>query len=417
MHVVLVITEQFPPEIAPLLHSLHAQHHTTTLLYNPNLLLDFPFLALFSAAFPLVLPQEQLEALQPDLILSCDSVPAFQTELCTILTIDPALPVAPELIQKEVVNTKLKQCVRSPLALPPVSIIMRTKNSAAILNQTLKALFSQQGVPFDLLAVDSGSTDQTMPLLNAYKVNVHAIESKHYFPGPVLNHAITLTQGQLLVFLNSDAVMLTPYTLYNLLKPFTNAATQAAFARQIARPEAHTWVRRDYQMAFPNHPEAPKWQPLSLCLAAMRRSIWQKRPFYSFAWGSEDVEWGTWAQQAGHKIVYAYDALVMHSHNYTLSQLYGRRFIEGEADAYIYKNSYGYGSFIKDWVKSTVRDIYVHATALDFWGGCLAPMRRMVYYWAYYQGHKHGEQRVKSNDADGSLGQQTVLSRHDSNRK
>jgi rhamnosyltransferase len=415
MHVVLVITEQFPPEIAPLVHSLHAQHHTTTLLYNPNLPLDFPFFALFSAAFPLLLPQEQLEALQPELILSCDSKPAFQTTRCPMFTVDPALPVPHELIQNKM--TQPKQLALPRLSLPTISIIMRTKNSADILDQTLKALFSQQLVTFDFLAIDSGSTDQTVSILKAYEVKVHAIESKNYFPGPVLNHAMTLCKGQLVVFLNSDAVMLTPYTLYNLLRTFQDSAVQAAFARQIARPEAHTWVRRDYQTAFPDHPEAPKWLPLSLCLAAMRRSIWQKRAFYSFAWGSEDVEWGRWAQQSGHKIFYAYDSLVMHSHNYTLSQLYGRRFIEGEADAYIYKNNYGYGSFIKDWIKSTARDVYVHIKSLDLVGGCLAPMRRMVYYWAYYQGHKHGERRVKSNDVDASLGQETVLSRHDSFRK
>ncbi len=270
------------------------------------------------------------------------------------------------------------------------SIIIRTKNSADILAQTLKGLFSQTFTDFDVMIVDSGSKDDTVSIAQKFVSNIVSIKAEDYFPGKVLNSAIERTKSDLIVFLNSDAVFLTPGSLELLLNSFDDPNVQAAFGRQIPRPDAKTWVLRDYGVSFPSTVPAPPWLLLSFPIAAMRRSIWEKRPLYTDAWGSEDTEWGYWAQKNDVLIKYVPEALVMHSHNYTLRELYGRRFIEGEADVFIYGRRYNWVNIIIDLTKSSVNDLIYYFKARDLLRIPFIPIRRFVYYWSYYKGYQVG---------------------------
>jgi len=299
------------------------------------------------------------------------------------------------------------------MSTPAVSVIMRAKNSDWVIGQALAGLFSQSYTDFELLVVDSGSTDRTLEIVQAYPHRLLEIEPGDYYPGKVLNMAIEQARAPLIVFLNSDAVPLGPHTLARLLAAFDAADVVGAFARQLPRPEAETWVRRDYAVSFPASGEAPPWMGLSLPLAAIRKETWREHPFYTDAWGSEDTEWGLWARRQGLTIRYVPDALVMHSHNYTLRQIYGRRFIEGEADAFIYRNRDSLGRMLGRFASSLARDCVWHLRCRDWLGLAKAPARRAVYQWAYYQGHRLGEHRLATGDGDAGIGQQTVLSRYD----
>ena len=59
-----------------------------------------------------------------------------------------------------------------------ISIIMRTKNSDWVVGQTLKSLYSQTFQDFELIIVDSGSTDNT---LNIIKINYNYFLGKTFF--------------------------------------------------------------------------------------------------------------------------------------------------------------------------------------------------------------------------------------------
>ncbi len=294
-----------------------------------------------------------------------------------------------------------------------VSVIMRTKNSDWVVRETLQGLFFQDFQDFELLVVDSGSTDRTLEIVRQYPARIIEIEPAAYFPGAVLNMAIEHVTGELIVFLNSDSVPQHPEALRNLIKSFDDPSVKAAFARQIPRPEAHGWVQRDYALSFPERGPAPDWITLSLPMAALRRSCWDEHHFYTAAWASEDTEWGLWARSMGYTIQYVPEAVVMHSHNYTLRQLYGRRYVEGEADAFIYGNRETHGKALMRWFKAIVNDTVWSAKSLDFRELVTVPGRRFVYAWAYLRGHKWGEDRRARHDDDPSKGQLVVLSRYD----
>ena len=299
-------------------------------------------------------------------------------------------------------------------ARPRVTVVMRSKNSDWVIAQSLAGLFSQAYRDFELLVVDSGSTDRTLEIVAHYPHRLIEIPADAYFPGKVLNQACEAAQGDIVVFLNSDAVPLGPETLGRLVAPFDDDRVQATLARQLPRPEADTWVRREYAESFPGDGEPPPWITLSLPMAAMRKTAWQRHPFYVDAWGSEDTEWGKWAEDHGIEVVYTPDALVMHSHNYTLEQLYGRRFIEGEADAFIYGRSENLLKAVGRMAVSTARDLVACIRDGDLADAPRLPARRAVYHWAYLKGHRHGIGRRRRGDPDARLGQKTVLDRHPS---
>ena len=307
-----------------------------------------------------------------------------------------------------------KATIVAPLNLSShkVAIIMRSKNSDWVIANTLAALHSQDFQDYDLILVDSGSTDTTLEIASFYDCQLIHIEPGDYYPGKVLNQAIEQCQADIVIFLNSDAVLLRDDSLSNLLDAFNDPDTVAAFGRQLPRPEAHQWVKRDYATSFPATGTPPSWITLSLPFAAIRRQYWLQHPFYQDAWASEDTEWGHWAQTCGYKLAYVPLALLMHSHNYTLKQLYGRRFVEGEADAFIYHKKHNLTSAFTSFVKGFIRGCYHHIITSDLAGLLATPRRVFVYHWAYYSGLRWGNTRISQQLKNDSTGQQAVLSRY-----
>jgi rhamnosyltransferase len=294
---------------------------------------------------------------------------------------------------------------------PRVAVIMRSKDSAWVIDRALAALYSQTVRDLDVLVVDSGSRDGTLDIVRRYPCRLVQIPAKSYIPGVVLNDAIASTSAPVIVFQNSDVVPLVDDALQRLIAPLERGAA-ATFARQVPRPEAHTWVRRDYACAFPAEGAAPSFMPYSLPFASMRRDVWERRPFYREAWGSEDTEWGLWARSAGLTVEYVPDAIVMHSHNYTLRQLYGRRFIEGEADAFLYGEKPSLARSGARILRSIASDVKAHIRAGDYAGLVASLPRRSVYHAAHFRGLSHGDGRRRTGNTDVTVGQEAVLSRY-----
>jgi rhamnosyltransferase len=180
----------------------------------------------------------------------------------------------------------------------------------------------------------------------------------------------------------------------------------------VCRPEADGWVRRDYAAALPSEGPAPDFMAWSLPFAAVKREVWEKHPFYEDAWASEDTEWGVWAKRTGHVVQYVADAIVMHSHNYTLAQAYGRRFVEGEADAFIQDAPFGVAQAARAYAASVAGDVRVLGSNGDLRGAVESVVRRGVYHWAYLKGRRHGATRRRAGSADRAAGQEVVLARY-----
>lgn len=243
-----------------------------------------------------------------------------------------------------------------------VSIVIRSFNDIDYIERTMSAINDQKYRDFEIINVDSGSTDGTYEKilsLNAAGI-VYQIPKGTYVPGRVLNEAVSKCSGRYIIFNNSDCIPQNDKWLEELIKPLTEDRDCAAvFGNQIPRPDARPLVKKDSVRAFGDGKISSGWfHFFSLATSAVRKEDIQKNPFDPEITFSEDVEWSYRMKQAGKKIRYAADAVVEHSHNYSLSEVKRRFHGEGVAEAKIF----GFRpsvmkQFIKPFLSESLRDV------------------------------------------------------------
>jgi len=229
--------------------------------------------------------------------------------------------------------------------MPRISIIMRSKNDALVIKETMAMVAKQREKDFELINIDSGSEDGTLDVIREHNPNPIEIAPSEYVPGRVLNMGARKATGSILVFLNSDATPESEFWLERLIAPLDEPDVGAVYGRQISRPDTRPLFRRDNENAFPS-PDAQRarsllgnasWQNFfSMANSATRRDVWERFPFREEIQYSEDIEWANRLREGGLRVVYVPEAGAYHSHNYTLKQSWKRHFEEGRADAQIF---------------------------------------------------------------------------------
>jgi rhamnosyltransferase len=190
---------------------------------------------------------------------------------------------------------------------------------------------------FEIVAVDSGSSDGTLELLDGNVDRVLRVPPDRFNHGLTRNLAVEQARSELIVFLVQDAVPASPGWLAALLAPLrTDVGVAGTFARQVPRADASA-ITRHYlsrwvaaspasRLVILRHASAlESIEPLArletcafdnVC-ACVRRSVWQEHPFRPTPI-AEDLAWGREVLLAGHAIAYTPEAVVVHSHDRSL---------------------------------------------------------------------------------------------------
>lgn len=215
-------------------------------------------------------------------------------------------------------------------------IVMRSRNDIAHVRETLRML-RRQTAPFRLLAMDNGSTDGTREIVAAAADRLEDVPAGRYVPGRVLNRAMQLTDGEVVVFLNADCTPDDERWLETLCAALTPGVA-AVFGRQRPRPGCSPLLARDTEDTFGDGRAQASWRHcFSMAASAIRRAAWAEAPFDETLQYSEDIDWTWRARQRQWLIRYVPAASAMHSHNYTLAQSWRRHHGEGRAEARIFE--------------------------------------------------------------------------------
>lgn len=217
---------------------------------------------------------------------------------------------------------------------PLVSIVVPTFNGAATLPDLLAAVRAQRAdFTFELIAVDSGSTDGTIRLLEGAADQVLRIAPGTFNHGATRNHAIAAGRGAFVALLVQDAVPSAPEWLARLVAPMrADPGLAGTYARQVPRAGASALTRHylerwaasgkdPREAAISGEAELQSLPPLERYLrcvfdnvsSAVRRSVWERHPF-PVTPIAEDAEWARDVLLAGHRLGYVPDAVVVHSH-------------------------------------------------------------------------------------------------------
>src|SRR5438309_2426552 len=246
---------------------------------------------------------------------------------------------------------------------PLVSIIMRSFNEGWALRETLPALSAQEYRNWELIVIDSGSADGSVDLIReAEPRHFIQIEPEDYNPSRVMNCAMDLAQSEYGIFLNADATPQGPNWLRPLVTALCDPLTAASFGRQIPRPGCRAVYRLDYERCFGEQRDSANWDHFfSMVSSALRKDIWAKRGFLPKMQYSEDDEYTRWCRAQGYRIVHVPESVVMHSHNYTVSQTYKRSFGEGRAVAAVWSGKPTDFNFLRTvllgWLNDFRRDL------------------------------------------------------------
>jgi len=216
---------------------------------------------------------------------------------------------------------------------PLVSVIIRSYNEGWALRETLTALQAQEYTDWELIVIDSGSTDGSVELIQkAQPQHFIQIESRDYNPSRVMNQGMQLARSRFGVFLNADATPQGRHWLRPLVTGLFDPQTAAVFGRQIPRPDCRAVYACDYERCFGPKRESDKWDHFfSMVSSGLRKDIWSRRGFLEKMQYSEDDEYTRWCRSQGYRVVYCPQSVVMHSHNYSPPQAYRRSFGEGRA--------------------------------------------------------------------------------------
>lgn len=206
-----------------------------------------------------------------------------------------------------------------------VAIIMRAKDEMPHVQRTLRMLQRQTFREYDLIAIDSGSEDGTFEVLEKTCKPEHLdrIKSPDYSPGRVINSGIERSDHPFIVLLNADAVPMTEDFIEQLIHPLQDGTADAVYARQTARPEARFIVAYDYERAY--DPGRMQADFFSAAACAFTASLWRKNRFREEGY-AEDLAWAKVCLAGGARFRFIPDAVVEHSHNYTLRALYRKRY-------------------------------------------------------------------------------------------
>ena len=217
---------------------------------------------------------------------------------------------------------------------PRVTIVIPTKNAGERFEHTLIAIADQiTPDPYDVLVVDSGSTDGTVERCRAHNVRVISIPPKTFGHGRTRNLGISAGVGEYVVLVVQDAIPSNGHWLFSLVEALdADPAVAGAYSRQIPHMGAGFLAQRitrfwhDRQggrvVQERGNPDAfsraPMYEKQARCTfnnvsSIIRRSVWNKLPFRDIPF-AEDLAWGYDVLTMGFKLVYEPASVVYHSH-------------------------------------------------------------------------------------------------------
>ena len=232
-----------------------------------------------------------------------------------------------------------------------VSIVIPTKNAGPLFSRVLEAVFHQKTeYEYEVICVDSGSTDETLDIINKFPCKLYQIPKEEFGHGKTRNYGASKGTGEFIVFITQDALPASDLWLQNFIEGMkTDEQIAGGFGIHYPYPDCNLIDKIMLKNHFRNfgeertifYIEDPKryetddgyrgflsfFSDNNSCL---RRKVWEQIPYddVNFA---EDQIWAKKVLEKGYKKIYVPDAPVYHSHNFPVKTYLGRCFDEFKA--------------------------------------------------------------------------------------
>lgn len=234
-----------------------------------------------------------------------------------------------------------------------VSLLLPVKNEAESLAELLPLVLEQEvHASLEIVAIDSGSDDDTVSVLAEFGATVVRIRPEDFDHGLTRNLAAENANGEILLFMNGRTRPADGRWLAALLGAVQNDATVVgACSRVVAHPSAHPLDRRDSERDLSGSPrrerkEIRDWSSYNTMpveqrrvflnfhtvSTAIRADLFRRIPFRAVRTIGEDLLWAREVLEAGWALVHEPTSLAYHSHEYPVQELFMRNVDDGIAN-------------------------------------------------------------------------------------
>jgi rhamnosyltransferase len=301
------------------------------------------------------------------------------------------------------------------------TVLIPAKNAGQSFRVIIERLLSQQTTwPYEILVIDSGSSDGTVDVCKEYPaIRLHQIAPHEFGHGKTRNLGVSLARGEFVVLITQDALPIDDHWLAKLVAAVDQRADIAgAFGRHLPYENASPFVKRDLQLhfdGFARHdpivkldaPDRYKRDPgyrqflhfFSDNNACLRKSVWERIPYPDVDFAEDQI----WAQQiieAGYAKAYCDTAAVYHSHDYGVMETLRRSYDESKA----FRRLFGYRlcptvlHLLLTTARTTERDwrygVKLPESRMRWL--CLAPFLNLAKQAGYYFGSEWGDHSLVS---------------------
>lgn len=273
------------------------------------------------------------------------------------------------------------------------SIVIRTYNEAKWLGEALEACSKQDAseFSFEIVIVDSGSTDDTLAIAEKYGARVTHIKKSEFTFGRSLNIGCEFAKGRFLVFISGHCIPVGEQWLANLIRPLHEEKVSYTYGRQKGRNGITKFSEEQlFKKYFPVHSVVP--QEGYFCNnanSAVPKAIWEQYKFDEDVTGLEDMVLGKQLVADGHRLGYIADASVIHLHEESWSKVKTRYEREAVALQDIMPEVHiRFGDFLRytaagimfDWSEALNQRVFWKEAGNIF-------MFRLMQYWGSYKGN------------------------------
>lgn len=206
------------------------------------------------------------------------------------------------------------------------SIIIRTYNEEKHIGNLLEALKSQKYTDYEVIVVDSGSTDKTLEIVKKYPVKILNIETRDFTFGYALNVGCKEAKGKYLVMVSAHVLPKNNHWLGNLVAPFKDEKVAMVYGRHLPVTQTKFSEKQDFKRLFLSDPVNSN-VPLEYANnanSAIRKSLWEKRQFDEYLFGLEDIDWARHFLKLGYVVRYEPAAAIHHIHEEAWHQVFNR---------------------------------------------------------------------------------------------
>jgi len=278
-----------------------------------------------------------------------------------------------------------------------ISIIIRCKDEEEAIGRTLDKIFGQEiDLSYEVILVDSGSTDGTLEIVQKYPVCLFRIPPESFSFGYALNYGIERAEGDIIVNISAHCIPVNDKWLSELTLPLREGRAHATYGRQIPVKGVNPFEEISLEKHFPDEEKTSGRVPFSNANCAFLRKMWEEVKFDKDLPSWEDYLWYLLLKD---KYIFEYcpKAMVYHTHLFSIGAVTKRSYNDGRS----------FGTFKKDYgidlineacptitmkLKLFIDDLMAHARFFKNKGYIkhifLIPVVRFLVFMSYWKGYR-----------------------------